>query len=222
MECAASVESCPLNTVKRYARTHKPEALRRAPRYRPTLVDPYRDHLRERRAADPAVAVQQLFREIKVLGYTGSLNLLYRYITQGRAEGERPVITPRRLARLLLTHPDRLRDSDTQLVQELTAACPELAELARHVRSFAELLTPADGNDAKLTAWIATLRAADLPHLHGFANGIELDRDAVNAALTLPHHNGRTEGVNTRTKRIMRQMHGRAGFDLLRHRILLP
>ncbi|MEV5012681.1 hypothetical protein [Streptomyces sp. NPDC055692] len=35
-------------------------------------------------------------------------------------------------------------------------------------------------------------------------------------------HNGRTEGVNTHTKRIMRQMHGRAGFDLLRHRILLP
>ncbi|KAB8188689.1 hypothetical protein FH608_043430 [Nonomuraea phyllanthi] len=64
-------------------------------------------------------------------------------------------------------------------------------------------------------------RDADLPHLHSFANGLELDRDAVNAALTLPHHNGRTEGVNTRTKRIMRQMHGRAGFDLLRHRILL-
>ncbi|MEV6987020.1 ISL3 family transposase, partial [Sphaerisporangium sp. NPDC051017] len=66
-----------------------------------------------------------------------------------------------------------------------------------------------------------TIRTADLPHLHGFANGLELDRDAVNAALTLTHHNGRTEGVNTRTKRIMRQMHGRAGFDLLRHRILL-
>ena len=27
--------------------------------------------------------------------------------------------------------------------------------------------------------------------------------------------------VNTKTKRIMRQMHGRAGFTLLRHRILL-
>ena len=29
------------------------------------------------------------------------------------------------------------------------------------------------------------------------------------------------EGVNTKTKRIARQMHGRAGFALLRHRILL-
>jgi len=41
------------------------------------------------------------------------------------------------------------------------------------------------------------------------------------ARLTLPYHNGGTEGVNTKTKRIMRQMHGRVGFPLLRHRILL-
>jgi len=33
-------------------------------------------------------------------------------------------------------------------------------------------------------------------------------------------HNGRTEGVNTR-KMIKRQMYGRAGFALLRHRVLL-
>jgi transposase len=44
----------------------------------------------------------------------------------------------------------------------------------------------------------------------------------VDAGFTLAHHNGRTEGVNTRTKWITGQMHGRAGFDLLRHRIPLP
>ncbi|WP_461184270.1 transposase, partial [Xylanimonas ulmi] len=54
-----------------------------------------------------------------------------------------------------------------------------------------------------------------------FVRGLEQDRDAVVAAVTLPHHNGRTEGVNTRTKMLKRQMYGRAGFDLLRHRILL-
>jgi transposase len=60
-----------------------------------------------------------------------------------------------------------------------------------------------------------------LPHLHFFASGLELDRAAVDAGLTLPCHNGRAEGVNTRIRRIMRQMHGRAGFPLLGHRILL-
>jgi hypothetical protein len=57
--------------------------------------------------------------------------------------------------------------------------------------------------------------------VHSFARGIAQDIDAVTAAITLDHHNGRTEGVNTKTKLIKRQVYGRAGFALLRHRILL-
>ncbi|TCR16918.1 transposase [Streptomyces sp. BK205] len=69
--------------------------------------------------------------------------------------------------------------------------------------------------------WIGQIRGADLPRLPVYTRGLERDRVAVNAALTLPYSNGPTEGVNTKTKRIARQMHGRAGFTLLRHRILL-
>ncbi|MFF1631432.1 transposase, partial [Streptomyces sp. NPDC058272] len=58
-------------------------------------------------------------------------------------------------------------------------------------------------------------------HLHALTRSLDRDRDAVTAALTLPYSNGPTEGVNTKTKRITRQMHGRAAFTLLRHRILL-
>jgi transposase len=57
--------------------------------------------------------------------------------------------------------------------------------------------------------------------VHSFTRGLELDIQAVTAALTMPQHNGRTEGVNTKTKMIKRQKYGRAGFTLLRHRILL-
>ncbi|MER6441733.1 ISL3 family transposase [Streptomyces sp. NPDC001185] len=211
-----------LNTVKRYARIPEPSADRITPRYRPTLVDPYREHLRRRRTEEPAVPVTHLLEEIRKLGYTGSANLLVRYLNQGRAEGDRPVTTTRHVARLLLTHPEHLWTKDTARLGLLTAACPEMTALARLTGEFAALLTPAQANNDKLTQWIATVRTAGLPHLHSFCNGLELDRAAVNAGLTLPHHNGRTEGVNTRTKKIMRQMHGRAGFDLLRHRILLP
>jgi transposase len=63
--------------------------------------------------------------------------------------------------------------------------------------------------------------AGDLPHLHVFSRDLDREREAVIAALTLPYSNGPTEGVNTKTKTIARQMHGRAGFALLRHRILL-
>ena len=50
--------------------------------------------------------------------------------------------------------------------------------------------------------------------MHSFARGIHQDIDAVTAAITLAHHNGRTEGANTKTKLLKRQMYGRAGIAL--------
>jgi transposase len=220
LECGRRL-NLSLNTVKRYARAAQPERLQRAPQYRPTLVDPYRDHLRKRRAENPAVPVQQLLREIRELGYEGSSNLLVRYLTQGRAEGDRPHLSPRRAARLLLTRPAALTAGQHKTVAGLAAACPEMTALAGFIGSFAALLAPDPGNAGLLRQWITAARAADLPHLHAFTNGLDLDIQAATAALTLPHHNGRTEGVNTRTKMIKRQMYGRASFALLRHRILL-
>ncbi len=220
LDCSRRLDLA-LNTVKRYARADRPERLQRAPQYRPTLVDPYRDHLRRRRAEDPAVPVQHLLREIRELGYQGSSNLLVRYINQGRAEGDRPHLSPRQAARIVLTRPDGLTARQAETLAGIEAACPEMTALAGLVRSFAALLAPDPGNDGKLRQWITDARAADLPHLHSFTRGLDLDIQAATAALTLPYHNGRTEGVNTRTKMIKRQMYGRAGFTLLRHRILL-
>ncbi|OQD51765.1 hypothetical protein BM536_038085 [Streptomyces phaeoluteigriseus] len=97
-----------LNTVKRYAGADRPERMLRVPKYRASLVDPYREHLRERRAEDPAVPVKHLFEEIKDQGFTGCLNLLHKYINQGRADADRSHISPRRLARMILARPDNL------------------------------------------------------------------------------------------------------------------
>jgi transposase len=210
-----------LNTVKRYDRADKPERLRRTAQYRPALVDPYRDYLRNRRAEEPGVPVRQLLREIRELGYPGSSNLLVRYINQGRADAERPHIAPRKAAQILLTRPDNLTDGQSETAARLSSACPEMKALAGLISSFAALLDPDPANEEKLQQWISNARAADLPHLHSFTRGLDLDIKAATAALTLPHHNGRTEGVNNKTKMIKRQMFGRAGFDLLRHRILL-
>ena len=210
-----------LNTVKRYDRAEAPERLRRAAQYRPTLVDPYRDYLRKRRAEEPGVPVQQLLREIRERGYPGSSNLLVRYINQGRADAERPHIAPRTAAQILLTRPDNLTDGQRETAARISSACPEMKALASLIGSFAAMLDPGPANEGKLLQWMADARAADLPHLHSFTRGLDLDLKAATAAVTLPHHNGRTEGVNCKTKMIKRQMFGRAGFDLLRHRILL-
>lgn len=192
LECARRLQLA-LNTVKRYARADRPERMLRVPKYRTSLVDPYREHLRRRRAEDPAVPVQHLFDEIKSLGFTGCLNLLHKYINQGRADAERSHISPRRLARMLLSRPEGLKAEQQNLLRRLTAACQEMTRLADHVRTFASFLVPKSGNAAAISGWATEVRAAELPHLHAFVRGLERDHDGVVAALTLPFHNGGTE-----------------------------
>ena len=75
-----------------------------------------------------------------------------------------------------------------------------MIDLAGLITGFADLSNPAPATTTCSTTWITTARAADLPHLHTFTRGLDHDRDAVNAGLTLPYHNGGTEGVNTKTK----------------------
>src|SRR6202161_4900157 len=98
----------------------------------------------------------------------------------------------------------------------ITTARPQMTDVAQLVRCFAALLTPDATNQAKLGEWIQAAKACALPNVHSFTRGLGLDIDAAIAAVTLPFHNGRTEGVNTKTKMIKRQMYGRGGLTLLR------
>ncbi|MFD8755671.1 transposase [Kitasatospora sp. NPDC059577] len=59
------------------------------------------------------------------------------------------------------------------------------------------------------------------PAVRSFATGLLQDLDAVVAGLTLSYSSGAVEGHNNKIKMIKRQMFGRAGFDLLRKRVLL-
>jgi transposase len=77
-------------------------------------------------------------------------------------------------------------------------------------------------NGRQLDQWIAGVRADDVPALHTFATGLSQDLDAVIAGLSMRYSSGAVEGHNNRIKMLKRQMFGRAGFDLLRKRILLP
>jgi len=61
----------------------------------------------------------------------------------------------------------------------------------------------------------------ELPSLRHFAQRLLRDHDAVTAGLTLPWNSGVVEGHVNRIKMLKRQMFGRAGFELLRKRILL-
>jgi transposase len=55
-----------------------------------------------------------------------------------------------------------------------------------------------------------------------FAEALLRDQPAILAAVRLPRSNGQVEGQVHRLKLIKRQMYGRAGFLLLKRRVLPP
>ncbi|MFI0813796.1 transposase [Streptomyces echinatus] len=127
--------------------------------------------------------------------------------------------SPRAVAGWILRHPDTLTTSEQLELKAIRTHCPELDALTRHVRSFAAMLTGRQGEH--LPDWLDAVRQDDLPSLHTLAAGIDRDRDAVVAGRTLPWSSGAVEGHVNRIKTLKRQMFGRAGFALLRKRVLL-
>lgn len=116
----------------------------RVPKYRASLLGHYREHLPKRRAEDPGVPVTRLFEETKILGLTGCLNLLHKYINRGRA------IRTSGQARRRLP-----RDDST----------------GSRKRDFALLLTP--HADVLTRAGSPGPEQASLPHLHAFTRSLD-------------------------------------------------
>ena len=123
------------------------------------------------------------------------------------------------VTRWILSRPETLTEIEQLRLKAVLANCPELDALTGHVRSFAHMLTERQGE--RLPQWLDAVRQDDLPSLHTLAAGIDRDRDAVIAGLTLPWNSGVVEGHVNRIKMLKRQMFGRAGFGLLRKRVLL-
>jgi transposase len=71
-----------------------------------------------------------------------------------------------------------------------------------------------------LASWLRQAQACGVPQMRQFATGIGQDYDAVHAALLTPYSNGIIKGHINRLKFLKRQMDGRAGFQLLRTRVL--
>ena len=72
----------------------------------------------------------------------------------------------------------------------------------------------------QVTGNLDELLAAASTMLARFAAGLRRDFDAINASLVLPWTTSPVEGQISRLKMLKRTMYGRAGFQLLRARVL--
>ncbi|MGW7467026.1 ISL3 family transposase [Streptomyces xantholiticus] len=163
-----------------------------------------------------------MWEEIVPLGYKGSYQRVRAYLHDRRTSPQSVTAgppSPRSVAKWILRRPDTLTETEQLQLKAVRTYCSELDALTGHVRSFATMLTERQGE--RLPDWLDAVRQDDLPSLYTLAAGIDRDRDAVIAGLTLPWNSGVVEGHVNRIKMLKRQMFGRAGFQLLRKRVLL-
>ena len=211
-------------TVRRFARAATVEELLATARDgRASVLDEFKPYLHHRFNLGHTNG-SLLFAEIREQGYRGSLGTVLGYLRPFRASAAAPPAVPRPptvrdVVAVLLRHPDTLDADDQLALKQVRARCPHLDDVADHVSGFAEMMAGRHGE--RLDAWISQVEADDQPDLHRFANGVRRDHDAVLNGLTLEHSSGAVEGSVNRIKMIKRQMYGRAGFELLRKRVLL-
>ncbi|MFF8422244.1 transposase [Streptomyces sp. NPDC015680] len=209
-------------TVKLFADAAAPEDLFRGQwQERLSKLDAFKPYLDDRWNQGRTNA-WMVWEEIVPLGYQGSYQRVRAYFREERTS-PRPITarppSPRVVADWILRRPETLPEIDHLRLKAVLVHCPELDALTGHGRSFAQMLTERQGEG--LPQWLDAVRRDDLPSLHTPAAGIDRDRDAVIAGLTLPWNSGVVEGHVNRIKMLKRQMFGRAGFQLLRKRVLL-
>lgn len=149
--------------------------------------------------------------EIVPLGYQGCCQRV-RACFRGKRTSPGPITarppSPRVVAGWILRRPEPLPEIGRLRLKAVLVRCPEPDALTGHVRFFAQMLT--ERQVERLPQWLDAVRQDGLPGLHTLAAGIERDRDAVIAGLTLPWSSGVVEGHVNRIKMLKRQMFGRA------------
>lgn len=211
-------------TVRRFAFADSLDELLTTATTRGSLLDPFKPYLHQRFNAGHTDAAR-LTREITALGYRGSDKTVRRYLQPFRETLAAPPPAPvppsvRQVTGWLTCHPDRLTDDDRVQLKQVLARSDMLTITHQQVHDFAELLTQRRGEH--LDGWMRDVDARGAAPLRSFTKGLRTDLAAVAAGLTLPYSSGPVEGAITRIKALKRQMYGRAGFSLLRKRILNP
>jgi transposase len=197
------------------------------PRQRMRRLDPHLKEVAERWEAG-CHNIAQLHRELVAAGHTLTYRSVYRqlvrYLPEGRKNAAppdqlpRPPVLARQAMFLFLRRPEELEAEEEETLALLRSLHAEVDQAYELVQQFTQMLRERRG--MRLDTWLAQANQSNIPELRSFAAGVEKDKEAVKAGLTWWINNGVVEGHVTKLKLIKRQGYGRAGFLLLRKRVL--
>jgi len=202
-----------------------------------SMLDPFLPYL-DTRHHDGCENARQLWREIQAQGYPGKYCQVAKWLRQRRrqpapntrqkyrsapADTAAPLSrattlslpSTRQLAWLAVRDPNFLNSEENLLLKRICQdkTIHAAVQLAQQFSCLIRI-----GLVSKLHEWLDVCLTSPIEAMRNFARGIQMDIDAVRAALELPWSNGQTEGQINRLKVIKRQMYGRASLDLLRIR----
>jgi len=190
-----------------------------------SVIDPYQASLLKR-WQEGCRKGSVLCRELKAPGYRGSERAVYRYLTflkmqflpQQLPKAVWPALSRKRMTWLLVKEPSQLDEEEQQALSPLRQTSAT-AEVVYHlVQGFGQMVRLRQGE--RLDEWLKQVETSAIPELQPFVAGIQRDKAAAQAGLTLFYSNGLLEGHVNRLKLIKRSMYGRANFDLVRLRVL--
>lgn len=213
-------------TLQNWQKQGFPEAGRR--RKRPSTFDPYARYVLIRWEQGCTNGLQ-IYREIKELGYPGSEKAMYRFlvplrkkvrIIQKAESPQAPLqdFSAKEAVWLFVRDSEKLDEKEQTTLAAICQASETAKTMYQLVQEFRHLLHHREGE--KLDNWLEKVRASQIRELQSFVLGIERDKAAVAAGLTFPYNNGLVEGKVNKLKLIKRMGYGRAGFALLRQRVL--
>jgi transposase len=119
---------------------------------------------------------------------------------------------------LFVCQPEKLDETQQHELALIRQASPSAEVAYRLAQAFMQMIRERSGH--QLDAWLSSAEASRLPEFKSFAKGIQQDKAAVLAGLTLSWSQGPLEGHVNRLKLLKRSMYGRAKLPLLRARVL--
>jgi transposase len=123
-----------------------------------------------------------------------------------------------RIAALLLKPSRGMSAAQQRYRDSFLRFCPGAYRVRKLALQFRAMLRWR--RSSRLAQWIATVTSSGFSFLAQFARTLRRDLGAVELAIETPWNNGPIEGQINRLKVIKRQMYGRAGFELLKARVL--
>jgi transposase len=211
-------------TVRRWLRAGQfPE---RKPSRRRSHVREFHEYLQQR-WNEGCHNATRLFEEIRTQGYRGCRQMVSHHVSSWRQKSRlRTPAKKKKLDRLAPKHAailtcrpaERFSEQQRTLFEQVAVNCPSIRSMRVLAMDFREAIASKDPDG--MLHWIRTTARSGIGPLVRFAYGLKKDLGAVIAAVETPWSNGQIEGQINRLKAIKRQMYGRAGFHLLRARVL--